>query len=222
MEIDDTTRSYVFWDGSTRQLNPSYVDVRFAPGVTDSAALAIADRYGLKPRTKAIFGGIRFYVFCVPEGKRAEEFFTPYGKPHIQNFGTEPLVDAAFAVFENGLFSYTDEFIVEFDSTVTRAAIDSINALYSVIIDTTFVVADRLWHMLRVTKQSPYSSFDMANLYHCLKEIRDSTSHANVYAYNPPLGETCTLASYLGGRLPSNAPNLTVRMYQFTERRKEP
>jgi len=153
-------------------------------------------------------------VFCVPEGKRAEQFFTPYGKPHIQNFGTEPLVDAAFAVFENGLYAYDSRFIVQFDSTVTRAAIDSINALYRVIVDTTFVVADQLWYMLRVTKQSPYSSFDMANLYHCLPEVRDGISFPESHSFFPPLGEKCV--PYVPGDTPVPNHNFFIE-----ERRKQ-
>ena len=110
VEIDDTTRSYTFWDGSVHYLTPSYVDVRFAKGTSDSSALAIAAKYRLRFRTHWFQSTM--YVFCVPEGGRAEEVFTPYGKSNVKNFGSEPLVEVAFGLFDNGLNSYLDEFTV--------------------------------------------------------------------------------------------------------------
>jgi hypothetical protein len=163
--------------------------------------LNIASKYGLKRR----FHAAGVWVFCVPEGKRAEQFFTPYGKAQVQSFGSEPLVEVAYGIFYDGSFGYLDDFIVEFDSLVTRSAIDSINSLYHVVIDTTFVIAERLWYVLLVTKQSPYSSFDMSNFYHCLPEVRDRTAHANVSGFNPPLGAKCVRPSSAGKSVITNS-----------------
>ncbi|MDP2883793.1 MAG: hypothetical protein Q8P51_02075 [Ignavibacteria bacterium] len=185
VEADDTTREYKTWDGTVYELSRSYVFARFVEGTADSVAFAIASNYGLRRRFHA--GGV--WVFCVPEGRRAEEFFTPYGKPKNQTFGNEELVDVAYAVFQDGLFGYLDELLVQFDSTVARTQIDSINSLYSVVVNRTFAIAERPWYNLRLTKKSPYACFDMIHLYHCLPEVQ--LVGPNSSSFNPPLGPQC-------------------------------
>ena len=185
VEVDDTTREYKSRGGTIYNLNTSYVFARFTKETTDTVAVALANQYGLKRK----FHAAGVWVFCVPEGRRAEEYFTPYGKPEKQTFGSDSLVEVAYAIFENGSFGYVDELIVEFDSTITQTSIDSINAIYNVVLNHSYMIGDRTFYNLRVTKNSSYGSFDMARLYYCLKEVINAAP--NINGFIPSLGEKC-------------------------------
>ena len=179
VEVDDTTREYIFWSGAKQFFCKELLNVRFIPITSDSVAVATAQSYGLTLLRHA--PGSLDYVFQTPHGKRAEEYYTPYGKSGKQNFGNEPIVQVAFAISYSGTVGYTDELSVQFDSTVSDSKIDSINALYNVQIKGTHFIGDKLWHTLRVTKESPYSCFDMANLYHCFEEVLQSAANISTF-----------------------------------------
>jgi subtilisin family serine protease len=79
-----------------------------------------------------------------------------------------------------------DRFCVAFDSTITAAEIDSINALYGVVIDRQMEGMTNVYLLLN-TDQSGRHLLDLANIYYELPETRwahpDSRSYITLFGY---------------------------------------
>lgn len=127
--VEDTTRVYLH--PSTRDtmwIYPKRLYARFYPWVTDTNKInQLLDKYELQ-KNPNFFGVIAQQIdaFLDIKNKRAEYYFTPYGKENFCNFGADSLVEYAFGVFDKqGLRIPTGTIVFDFIQGTSEAVIDS-------------------------------------------------------------------------------------------------
>lgn len=127
--VEDTGRVYISpFSGTPMEIYPKAVFARFYPWVTDTNQIKPL----LELNHLFAFGG--FWGFqqqwaaylCITDNRRAECHFTPYGKTGFDNFGVNPLVEYAFAVFNEGSFGPTGNISFLFTENTTQIMIDSL------------------------------------------------------------------------------------------------
>ena len=129
---EDTTRFYYMPHSmDTLLLEPSIIFARFDPQLQDTAImLNVIREYGLHPLYAespfiVMDGGQYTALLCVPESRRAEYYFTPYGLDNYCNFGSDPMVEYAFGVFNHGWRIIYGRISFDFSSGFTETQIDS-------------------------------------------------------------------------------------------------
>lgn len=127
--VEDTTRVYLHpFTLDTLWLYPKRLYARFYPWVTDTNKInQLLDKYELQ-KNPNFFGGIdkQLDAFLDIKNKRAEYYFTPYGKEGLCNFGSDSLVEYAFGIFDmQGLRIPTGTIVFKFIEGTASATIDS-------------------------------------------------------------------------------------------------
>ncbi len=113
--VEDTSRVYYWYIKNITtgkdtieeiELYPRGLFVRFYPAVTDTHVIMnLLRKYNLKLYKNDLSINDRQWTasICIPDTlKRAECFFTPYGKENINNFGNEEIVEYSFGIFDGG------------------------------------------------------------------------------------------------------------------------
>jgi hypothetical protein len=133
--VEDTTRLYIkalYYEPDqyidTLELYPSQIFARFYPWVRDTMLIhQTIERYGLRVIHWLTTIEMQYYAeLCVPAGKRAEYYFTPYGKTGCSNFGADSLVEYSFGVFNEGFRFLTGNIDFKFKDSTPQTTIDSL------------------------------------------------------------------------------------------------
>ena len=129
LPVEDTTRVYLHpFTCDTMWIYPKRLYARFYSWVTDTNKInQLLDKYELQKNPNS-FGGISQQIdaFLDIKNKRAEYYFTPYGKENFCNFGADSLVEYAFGVFDKqGLRIPTGNIVFDFIQGTSEAVIDS-------------------------------------------------------------------------------------------------
>lgn len=103
LPVEDTNRVYYAPYRSTPlEISTEAIYARFYPEVNDTnQILEVLDEHNLQ-----VYRGFGFrkgqYVatLCITDGRRPECHFTPYGKEGWDNFGSNPLVEYSFLLFD--------------------------------------------------------------------------------------------------------------------------
>lgn len=129
--VEDTTRVYFHPTTlDTIYLEPYQLYVKFNPTATDTNLLnALLKKYNLYNRYNKIGRvGEQYEAYLEPKNKRAEYFFTPYGKKNFCNFGSDSLVEYSFGLFwskNSGSFHPDGRITFKFHDGTSEAKIDS-------------------------------------------------------------------------------------------------
>ncbi|MHB2148170.1 peptidase associated/transthyretin-like domain-containing protein [Calditrichota bacterium LG25] len=136
--VEDTSRVYYWYIKNITtgkdtieeiELYPRGLFVRFYPAVTDTHVIMnLIRKYDLKlyKNDLSIFENQWAASICIPDSlKRAECFFTPYGKKNIKNFGNEDIVEYCFGIFNGGTLIPTGTISFLFKDNFTETQIDS-------------------------------------------------------------------------------------------------
>lgn len=132
--VEDTTRIWMTPQGDTLSIYPKALYARFYPWVTDTnQILALLEKHHLhlpaRPTWRpSQYGETTYYDMwlCVPDNRRAEYHFTPYGRDDLDNFGADSLVEYCFAMFSEGMSAPNGRIILEFSENTPQARIDSL------------------------------------------------------------------------------------------------
>ncbi len=125
--VEDTSRVYLY-NLSEIEIYPKGLFVRFYPWVSDTSRIKqLIESYDLKLYKNHLSFMDQQYValLCVPEGARAECFFTPYGKEWFDNFSSDSLVEYSFGVFTYGYNVPSGNIVFRFNQGTTQEQIDS-------------------------------------------------------------------------------------------------
>ncbi|MBC8344899.1 MAG: hypothetical protein ISR89_09130 [Candidatus Marinimicrobia bacterium] len=184
---EDTTRQYVStkigFDNDYRVLQPvnlNYFYVRFDTSVTDTKRIdSLIHEYNLTFAVNSSGGGEYIYfserdhyyytILCVPEGKRPEIYFTPYGKKNFCNFGSEPMVDYSFAVFGDGVAGIFGDLLFTFNDSVTHETIYKFFDQYGLRLIYFDKSTSDLWKDLWVVLVTPKSPMNIMDLMEYIK-----------------------------------------------------
>ena len=140
--VEDTTRVYLHPASlDTIYLEPYLLYVKFNPSVADTNLInSLLEKYDLHNRYNEIGRiGNQYEAFLETNNKRAEYFFTPYGKDNFCNFGADSLVEYSFGLFwskNSGSFYPSGQITFKFNDATSEAKIDSffnVNGLRFVI-----------------------------------------------------------------------------------------
>jgi hypothetical protein len=129
--VEDTTRVYLHPTTlDTIYLEPYLLYVKFNPSVTDTNLLnALLEKYDLHNRYNEIGRvGEQYEAYLETKNKRAEYFFTPYGKKNFCNFGADSLVEYSFGLFwskTSGSLRPNGGITFKFNEGTSDAKIDS-------------------------------------------------------------------------------------------------
>ena len=102
--VEDTTRVYNL-SGNEYPISKNIIFARFDTSAIDTGEISLVlNNYGLQLNGKFFSLDQQWAAtLCVIDSKhRSECYFTPYGKPAIENFGSDPLVEYSFGVFFDG------------------------------------------------------------------------------------------------------------------------
>jgi len=170
----DTTRVYfkfIFDERDTLLLLPSMLHASFDHNVPDAEIDSLFAEYDLKKKGSFSGVGPKRFLLIVPDGHRAEEFFTFYGTAAPCGFGNNDIITTAGPVFkafpdlpnDPSVIMLGDEFIARVDTTRIRE-LEQLNREHNVIISE---ISDlrRNRFLMRVTRASDLNSLDIANLY---------------------------------------------------------
>ena len=131
LPVEDTTRVYLHPASlDTMYLYPNLLYVKFNSSVKDTGILnSLLEEYDLHNRYNE-FGiiGKQYEAFLETKNKRAEYYFTPYGKENFCNFGADTLVEYSFGIFwskNSGTFYPSGEITFKFNDGTSDAKIDS-------------------------------------------------------------------------------------------------
>lgn len=149
----------------TLEIYPSQVFAKFYPWVRDTALVQqTAKRYGMRILGISSIDTQLFAIMCVPSTKRAEYFFTPYGKSGYCTFGTDSLVEYSFGIFENGFQDPSGVVYFEFTDATPGETIDSLfeaNGLRFLRTGPGFLTG-KMYHTT-ITPRAPQNVFDLVN-----------------------------------------------------------
>lgn len=127
--VEDTTRVYLHpVTRDTMWIYPKRLYVRFYPWVTDTNKInQLLEKYELQKSPNFFCtGDQQLEALLDIKNKRAEYYFTPYGKEGFCNFGSDSLVEYAFGIFdEHGLRIPTGSIVFKFFEGTASATIDS-------------------------------------------------------------------------------------------------
>jgi len=136
--VEDTSRVYYWYIKNITtgkdtieeiKLYPRGLFVRFYPAVTDThVIMKLLRKYNLKLYKNDLTINKKQWAasICITDTlKRAECFFTPYGKENIKNFGNEKIVEYCFAIFNRGTLIPTGIISFIFKNNFTETQIDS-------------------------------------------------------------------------------------------------
>lgn len=126
--VEDTTRVYLHpVSRDTLWLCPKRLFVRFFPWVTDTNKIInLLNKYELQRNPD--FFATRYDQITAKldiKRKRAEYYFTPYGKEGFCNFGSDSLVEYSFGIFDNDYRYPSGEIVFKFNEGITHSQIDS-------------------------------------------------------------------------------------------------
>ncbi len=129
--VEDTSRVYISPNsGTPMRIYSHALFARFYPEVTDTNEIKeVLAQYNLQ-KTGFFFGldGQWAAYLCITDGTRAECHFTPYGREGFDNFGTHPIVEYAFGVFNEGFISFWGNIWFKFVDGTSQTSIDSLYA----------------------------------------------------------------------------------------------
>lgn len=165
--VEDTGRVYLSpFSGLPIEIYPKAVFARFYPWVTDTNQIKpVLDQYNLKTVPGSFFGLDNQWAayLCINDNRRAECHFTPYGKTGFDNFGTNPLVEYAFAVFTEGSFGPVGNISFLFIDGTHQSTIDSLfNANGLRFLRTIPHPSGRLLYITIITPQAPMNILDLS------------------------------------------------------------
>lgn len=127
--VEDTTRVYLH--PSTRDtmwIYPKRLYVQFYPRMTDTTKInLLLEKYELQKDPNLFLGNEQqLSAYLDIKSKRAEYYFTPYGKENFCNFGADSLVEYAFGIFDmRGIRIPTGEIVFKFIDGTSEAKVDS-------------------------------------------------------------------------------------------------
>lgn len=127
--VEDTTRVYLHpFTRDTMWIYPKRLYARFYPWVTDTNKInQLLEKYELQ-KNPNLFDEIdqQLAAYLDIKNKRAEYYFTPYGKGNFCNFGADSLVEYAFGEFDKqGLRIPTGTIVFKFIEGTATTTIDS-------------------------------------------------------------------------------------------------
>jgi hypothetical protein len=165
--VEDTGRVYVSpFSGMPIEIYPKAVFARFYPWVTDTNQIKpVLDQYNLKTVLGSFLGLDNQWAayLCINDNRRAECHFTPYGKTGFDNFGANPLVEYAFAVFTEGSFGPVGNISFLFIDGTHQSTIDSLfNANGLRFLRTIPHPSGRLLYITMITPQAPMNILDLS------------------------------------------------------------
>lgn len=163
--VEDTTRVWLHpITRDTLTIYPKAVYARFYPWVTDTVAIRqLAEKHNLR-----IYAGPQTIsqqlaaILCVPDNRRTEYHFTPYGKEGFCNFGSDSLVEYAFCTFGDGHLKPTGNLIFKFEDGTPQTKIDSLfeaNGLRLLYVSPDYPSGHRYWTIV-----TPFSKKNVLDL----------------------------------------------------------
>jgi hypothetical protein len=164
--VEDTTRVYLFpLSRDTLRIFPKMVFARFYPWVKDTTKIMqLLEKYHL--RLHGSLDGLDQQLaawLCITNGRRAEYYFTPYGKEDFCNFGADSLVEYSFGVFNNGRATPSGNIDFRFVDDTPQARIDSLfaaNGLRFLFTSPDFPTGK--WYRTLVTPRAKKNAIDLA------------------------------------------------------------
>ena len=128
--VEDTTRVYLRpRSGDTLHLCPDLLYARFYPWASSDTnkILQLLEKYDLERVYNYFSYGFENHIGAKLKinKKRAEYYFTPYGKENFCNFGADSLVEYAFGIFDYGNLTTNGEIRFIFKENIAQTKIDS-------------------------------------------------------------------------------------------------
>lgn len=162
---EDSTKKYM--SGTYEQIMTQHqILVRFDSSLKDTTEIYdLLKKYNLKV-AKTWWGSSTLYeyrnnyeaILCIGDGRKAAYYFTPFGKENFCNFGAEPKVEYAWALFASGKQFHTGEIIIKFKFSVTQKVINEFYERYGLRYRYTGSTNHQI---VALTKASPFNPYDM-------------------------------------------------------------